>query len=205
MIETTTNESLRRLQQIADAQYGFFTAKQAKEAGFGEQHHGYHVQVGNWVREYRGIYRLAFYPLTEHPDLMLWYLWSRNRDEVPQGVYSHQTALALYELSDINPAKLHMTVPRRFRRSSEIPSILVLHYADLPDDSVDHAWGVQITRPVDTIADLLREGSLSRDILQQAMREGLRRGLLLKDDFTHPRFDDETRHMLQELQHEVAK
>lgn len=32
---------------------------------------------------------------------------------------SHATALSLYDLSDVNPAKLHMTVPTGFRRPSK--------------------------------------------------------------------------------------
>ena len=72
---------------------------------------------------------------------MKWALWSRNRNEVTEGVYSHQTALSLYELSDLNPAKLHMTVPTHFRRNSAIPRILVLHYADLADEDVQSVQG----------------------------------------------------------------
>lgn len=37
----------RRLFEIAAGQQGFFTAKQAKTAGFAENTHPYHVQVGN--------------------------------------------------------------------------------------------------------------------------------------------------------------
>lgn len=116
-------DAQRRLFEIAEVQQGFFTAKQAKAAGFAENTHPYHVQVGNWIREHRGIYRLALFPIAEHPDLVKWALWSRNRNEAPEGVYSHQTALSLYELSDLNPAKLHMTVATHFRRNSEIPGI----------------------------------------------------------------------------------
>src|SRR5579871_759702 len=50
-------EASRRLFEIAESQQGYFTAKQAKAAGFAEKTHPYHVQVGNWIREYRGIYR----------------------------------------------------------------------------------------------------------------------------------------------------
>src|SRR5690348_12428392 len=117
-------ESSRNLYQIAEPQFGFFTAKQAKEAGYDESKHAYHVRAGNWIREHRGIYRLRSFPVPERPDLMLWSLWSRNREGVPQGVYSHDTALALHDLSDINPSKLHMTVPKAFRRTSAIPMIL---------------------------------------------------------------------------------
>jgi len=78
-------ESSRNLYEIAEPQFGFFTAKQAKKAGYDESKHAYHVRAGNWIREYRGIYRLRSFPTPERPDLMLWSLWSRNRDDVPQG------------------------------------------------------------------------------------------------------------------------
>jgi hypothetical protein len=85
------------------AQYGFFTTKQAKDAGYDESKHAYHVRAGNWIREQRGVYRLRNFPSPERPDLMLWFLGSRDRNDVPQGVYSHQTAtrppLSLYDLS----------------------------------------------------------------------------------------------------------
>jgi hypothetical protein len=64
-------DAQRRLFEIAEGQQGFFTAKQAKAAGFAENTHPYHVQVGNWIREHRGIYRLALFPPAEHPDLVL--------------------------------------------------------------------------------------------------------------------------------------
>jgi hypothetical protein len=65
-------ESERRLFEIAQGQEGFFTAKQAKAAGFAESTRPYHVRVGNWIREHRGIYRLALFPIVEHPDLVKW-------------------------------------------------------------------------------------------------------------------------------------
>ena len=139
-------EASRRLFEFAEQQQGFFTTKQAKAAGFAENTHPYHVQVGNWVREYRGIYRLALFPTSDRPDLVLWALWSRNRNEEIEGVYSHDTALSLYDLSDLNPAKLHMTVPTDFRRSSDIPGILVLHYADLPESDIQTAQGFKRRR-----------------------------------------------------------
>ena len=64
-------EAARRLFEIAEQQQGFFTTKQAKAAGFAENTHPYHVQVGNWIREYRGIYRLALFPAADRPDLVL--------------------------------------------------------------------------------------------------------------------------------------
>ena len=45
--------------EIAQSQQGFFTTKQATRSGFAEKTHSYHVNVGNWIREHSGIYRLA--------------------------------------------------------------------------------------------------------------------------------------------------
>src|ERR1700682_33509 len=153
-------EASRRLFEVADLQQGFFTAKQAKAAGFAENTHPYHVQAGNWIREHRGIYRLSSFPQGERPDLTLWSLWSRNRGEAVQGAYSHQAALSLHDLSDVMPAKLHMTVPKSFRRNSEIPRVLVLHFADLPESDIGVVHGVHVTKPMRTILDLLEGGEV---------------------------------------------
>ncbi len=175
-------EAAKRLYEIAEGQQGFFTTKQAKGAGFAETTHPYHVQARNWIREHRGIYRLGNFPQGERPDLMLWSLWSRNRAEAVQGVYSHQTALSLHGLSDMMPAKLHMTVPMSFRRNSEIPRILVLHHADLQKGDIEFVHGVRVTRPMRTILDLLAEGEVSLATLRLGLREGLRRGLIRRSE-----------------------
>src|ERR1700722_18108098 len=107
-------EAAHQLYEIAQSQQGFFTTKQAIRAGISEKTHSYHVNVGNWIREHRGIYRLADFPNSERPDLLLLYFWSLDRQEHLDGIYSHDTALSLHELSDIMPSKLHMTVPREF-------------------------------------------------------------------------------------------
>ena len=67
-------EAAKRLYEISEGQHGFFTAKQAKAAGFAENTHLYHVHARNWIREHRGIYRLSSFQRGERPDLMLWSL-----------------------------------------------------------------------------------------------------------------------------------
>src|ERR1700730_7270074 len=180
-------EAAKRLYEIAEGQQGFFTTKQAKAAGFAENTHPYHVQAGNWIREHRGIYRLASFPRGDRPDLMLWSLWSRNRGEAGPGGYSHQTALSLLDLSDIMPAKLHMTVPTNFRRNSEIPRVLVLHFADLRQSDIGVAHGVRVTRPMRTILDVLAGGEMPLATLRQALLEGLRRGLIRRSEIAEAR------------------
>ena len=198
-------EAFRRLHEMAETQQGFFTAKQAKAAGFAENTHPYHVGVGNWIREYRGIYRLALFPPTEHPDLVRWALWSRNRDEVVEGVYSYQTALSLYDLSDLNPAKLHMTVPVHFRRNSETPGVLILHYADLPQGDTEAAQGFKFTRPLRTILDLLEADAVPRSFLRQALRQALSRGLINRHEIRSVNLGEPARKLFGEMLHRVAQ
>jgi predicted transcriptional regulator of viral defense system len=175
--------SRRKLFEVAQAQSGFFTTRQAIAAGFASNTHPYHVQAGNWIREYRGIYRLADYPLAERPDLMVGFLWSRDRQENPQGAYSHETALSLYELSDANPRKLHMTVPRKFRRMAPPPPMIVLHRADIPVEDTQEILGVRCTTPLRAIVDLAAEHRTDTTLLRQAIREALASGLVRRDQF----------------------
>ena len=197
-------EASRRLFDFAEQQQGFFTTKQAKAAGFAENTHPYHVQAGNWVREHRGIYRLALYPAADRPDLVLWSLWSRNRNEEVEGVYSYQTALSLYDLSDLNPAKLHMTVPAGFRRNSEIPGILVLHYADLPESDVQAGSGFKFTRPLRTILDLIESGTVERNFIRQALRQAVDRGLITRQQIRSAQMSGPARKIVQEALRRAA-
>ena len=171
-------ESSERLFEIAEGQQGYFTAKQAEAAGFDKKNHHYHVRSGNWIRECRGVYRLAKFPITEHPDMIAWSLWSRDRTDKPQGVYSHETALSVYNLSDLMPAKLHMTVPPDFRRNAAIPGVLVLHRGKLHDDEIEAMQGFRVTRPLKAIADVIAAGDISADFVQQAVRQAVQRGLI---------------------------
>jgi predicted transcriptional regulator of viral defense system len=167
---------------IAEGQDGYFTMAQALEAGFARSTHSYHVKAGNWIREHRGIYRLKRYPVSETGQLVLWSLWSRDRSGVPQGVYSHVTALALKDLSDVNPAKLHMTVPPGFRRNSGTPAVLVLYKGLLSPAEVVRERGYALTRPMRAILDCAAEEDADRDLLRQALDQGLRRGLITRSE-----------------------
>ena len=118
--------------------------------------------------------------MTERPDLALWSLWSKNRKEEVEGVYSHQTAISLHELSDLNPAKLHMTVPPNFRRNSEIPGVLVLHHSHLAESSIQSGPGYRYTRPLRTVVDLIEDGTVEKNFIRQAARQAVDRGLITR-------------------------
>lgn len=102
-----------------------------------------YIGNGRVVRVRRGIYRLVYFPASEHEDLVVLWLWAEQA-----GVFSHATALALYDLSGVLPFKVHMTIPENWqRRRLRVPAGLVLHYANLSD--VERAWfsAVPVTTP----------------------------------------------------------
>jgi predicted transcriptional regulator of viral defense system len=169
-----------KLFEIADRQQGFFTTKQAEGCGFSRSN--FHVKIVSkeWIKEQRGIYRLAQYPITERPELVLWTLWSCNRKGDPQGIWSHETALDIYELSDVMPAKMHMSVPSNFRRRLAIPRILALHVNTIPEVDIEIRQGYRITKPLRTILDVLYEGKVAQDQIAQALKEALERGLITR-------------------------
>jgi len=178
-----------RLFALAERQQGFFTSKQAVECGVPRPNFHRKLRSGEWIKELRGIYRLAHYPVTDRPELVLWALWSRDKQDRPQGIWSHDTALDIHELSDTMPSKMHMTVPPNFRKRSEIPKHLRLHFGVVEERDTETWFGYQVTTPLRTIIDVIEEGALSPDLIEQAIRDGIRKGILTLDDLNdnkHP-------------------
>lgn len=172
----------KRLFEIATAQQGYFTARQAISAGYRINNHPYHVNQGNWTREHRGIYRLSNFPNQPDDQYILWSLWSCNRKSEPQGVYSFDTALSIYDVSDVMPAKLHMTVPKKFRRNSEIPPVLVLHREDLNEKDYQAMRGFRVTTPSRTVLDIMAAGQIEDYLIQQAVTEFMHRGFITRKE-----------------------
>ena len=173
-----SQESESKLFEVAESQQGYFTSRQAKASGYKDNTHPYHVRSGHWIRVHRGIYRLAKFPASQRPDLMIWALWSSNRSGQIEGVYSHQTALSIHGLSDILPDKLHMTVPLSFRRNSAIPKILVIHRKQLPQDTIVLVDGYFVTTPYQTLLDVIAEARISHELILQAVKTASERGII---------------------------
>ena len=168
-------ENARALYQIAAAQGGYFTAAQARRAGYAYSQQHFHLARGNWVKIERGLFRLRDFPAGEREDLIRWSLWSRNQKGVPQAVVSHETALTLHELSDVMPDKIHLTVPRGFRK--KVPAGCVLHKANLASDEIEFRTGYRVTTPLRTLLDVA-DSPLSQEHVNRAVHDALERGLV---------------------------
>jgi predicted transcriptional regulator of viral defense system len=171
----STAQALRELYAAAALQGGYFTAKQAAVAGYRKQHLNYHAQSGNFERVGRGLYRLPNLPASEHDDLIRWSLWSRGRDDRPQAVVSHETALRIHDLGDVLPEQVHLTVPPGFRKAC--PKGCVLHRARLGESDLEQHDGFQVTTPLRTLLDVAA-APVARNQVEKALLDALRRGLI---------------------------
>jgi predicted transcriptional regulator of viral defense system len=137
--KSTSSPNHDQLYQIAETQAGYFTAAQARQARFSHALLSYHFQAGLYERICPGIYRLKRFPASPHEDLFI--AWLRVG---PRAVISHDSALALYNLSDLLPNAIHLTVPRTASRrhpglclhTNQLEISDVTHYAGLPSTTV---------------------------------------------------------------------
>lgn len=168
-------ENAQTLYQVADGQGGYFTAAQARQAGYAYSQQHFHVERGTWHRVDRGLFRLRDYPPGGREDLIRWSLWSRNQKGAAQAVVSHDTALTVHGLSDVMPARVHLTVPPGFRK--RVPPGCALHQGRLAPGDVEARPGFQVTTPLRTLLDVA-DSPLSQEHLDAAVGEALERGLV---------------------------
>jgi predicted transcriptional regulator of viral defense system len=164
------------LYETAAPQSGYLTLAQAAAAGYSSPLVEYHVRTGRLERVGRGIFRLVHFPPADNEDLVVFWLWSKR-----EGVFSHETALALHQLSDALPGKVHVTVPLSWRRRRlRVPGGLVLHMADL--SKAERGWHgpVPLTTVLRSVVDVLTEGDPA--LGEQAVAQGIKRRLFSRQD-----------------------
>ncbi|HMN97673.1 MAG TPA: type IV toxin-antitoxin system AbiEi family antitoxin domain-containing protein [Phycisphaerales bacterium] len=171
-----TKAAVRALAEIAVTQGGYFTARQAGEAGYGSSHLRYHLAAGNFERAGHGLYRIPTLPRAEHDDLLRLRFWSRDRDDQPQAVVSHQTALALHELAEFIPTQIHLTVPTTFRKRP--PKGCTLHKATVPASDATEVDSLRVTTTLRTLRDLASDATMPTEQFQRAVEGAAERGLI---------------------------
>ena len=173
-------ENERALRAVAALQGGYFTAAEAKRAGYGYRQQHFHRERGNWLTIERGLYRYPDFPNSDHEDLIRWALWSRDRHGRTVAVVSHDTALSLHGLGDVMAADIHLTVPPGFRKRAS--GGCVLHRARLGAGDVEEHPGFLVTKPLRTIVDVAGS-ALSPEHLEAAIRDGIARGVFWERSF----------------------
>ncbi len=165
-------QDLRRaLHAVAFQQAGYFTAAQALEAGYSYQAQKYHVDAGNWVRVDRALFRLPEWPTDPDDIFVRWTLWSAGR-----GIVSHDSALAVHGLSDLDPVRVHLSVPPGFRAVDER---VELHVGETSEDEREVRRGWAMTTPLRTLVDAA-SSDLSQEHVDRAVADALRLGLITR-------------------------
>jgi predicted transcriptional regulator of viral defense system len=168
-------ESFAAVYEIAADQFGYLTAAQARDVGVSPMALVMMERRQTLERVSRGVYRLVQFPhgpLAEYMEAALWPV-------AATGVISHQSALALYGVSDVNPGKIHLTIPTSYRVRRRVPDRLKLHHAQLGDDDCTLFEGIPVTTMARTIRDC-HAAAVGVEILDQALIEAAREGLLLR-------------------------
>ncbi len=166
-----TAPDLRGLETQAYQQGGYFTAPQARAHGASRQLVEHHVRRGRFERVRRGLYRVHGFPRDEHDDMREAWMAVGARD----ALLSHQSALALLDLSDEIPDAVHLLVPRRRRGLRRPPGVIIHTHPDA--EAVPTVWrdGLPLSAPARTLADAA--DGLQPEQLQLAVRQALRDGL----------------------------
>jgi predicted transcriptional regulator of viral defense system len=169
------NPDTARLFALADAQLGYFTARQARECGYASSMLAYHVARQRFARVGWGVYRFVQYPHSAHEHVVAAWLAVG-----PDSVVSHETALDLHGLSDVIPATVHLTVPRA-RRSRRAPTGVTLHTTTRPISERERMThpesGLPVTTPIRTILDVTAAGAPFEEVTK-AVEDALAVGLI---------------------------
>ena len=153
---------LEDLLEIAGEQRGFVTTRDAATLGVPPVELRKMAARGVLVRRGHGLYRIDAFAAQRHDEFMEAVLWVGG-----DGVISHESALSLWGLADVNPRHINVTVPRRTRRAGG--AVYRLWLAGLTPADVDRCEGIPVTTPERSIVDASLAGTDPR-LIDQAIR-----------------------------------
>jgi predicted transcriptional regulator of viral defense system len=162
---------------LAEEQDGLFTSREARSLGIQDSVLVRLRQRGRLERMSRGVYRIAHYPaerLAQYREAVLWAQASNGPERI---ALSHETALLLYGISDVNPARVNLTVPVSARMRRVHPKWIELHRANLATEDIQLHEGMPVTTVERSILDVLATTHRS-DFAREAITDALRKGLL---------------------------
>jgi len=160
------------LEAEAYQQSGYFNAAQARAHAVSRQLLEHHVRRGRFERVRRGLYRIQGYPTAEHDDMReAWMTVAATG-----ALLSHESALALLDLSDNIPNTVHLLVARKHRGLRRPPGVLLHTHPD--NEAIPNVWrdGLPLTAPARTLLDVASR--VQPEQFSMAVTQALRRGLI---------------------------
>ncbi len=145
---------LELLREVALDQHGFVTTMQAVEQGVSHAELSTIVARDRLERVAHGVYRVPQVAETEFDQYQLAVLWTG----APGACLSHDTALAAWEVNDINPDRIHLTVAshRRIRRGGG--DQYAIHHDDLDARQMTWWQGIRIVTVPTAIGQCIASG-----------------------------------------------
>lgn len=171
---------LERLREIALDQHGFVTAAQAVADGIPKTELPKLAARERIERVTHGVYRIPQVPATPYDNWALAVLWTG----VPEACLSHETALAAWDVSDVNPDRIHLTINRARRLRRTGGERYTIHHHDLHPSQRTRWQAIPITNVPTTIADCIEAGTPTY-LIRQAIERGGRTSLLPAADRDH--------------------
>lgn len=156
--------------ELAVEQHGYVTTRDARNIGVDPVQLRLLTARGRLERAGRGVYRVPVLPRSEHDDLAAAVAWTLGR-----GVISHESALALHGLAEVNPSRIHLTVPRDNHPRAAGGELYRLHRRDLHTTDITEVDGIPVTTVTRTIKDCLGAGTdpyQLRIAVERAEKEG---------------------------------
>ena len=162
---------------LAEEQDGLFTSKEARSLGIQDSVLVRLRQRGRLERMSRGVYRIAHYPaerLAQYREAILWAQASNGPELI---ALSHETALLLYGISDVNPSRVNLTVPVSARMRRVYPKWIAIHRANLATEEIQLHEGMPVTTVERSIIEVLAS-THQTEFARQAITDALRKELL---------------------------
>jgi len=168
---------LEALREIAMDQHGFVTTAQALGEGVTHDELSKMVSRERLERVGHGVYRVPQVPANRYDNWAKAVLWTG----APEACLSHETALAAWEITDINPDRIHILVDknRRLRRAGG--ERYVVHHQDLPTGQRTWFEQIPITNVPTTVEQCIDWGTPTYLIKQALNRTSGTSQLLPRD------------------------
>jgi predicted transcriptional regulator of viral defense system len=176
-VERTVNLPRSRfgeLLALAEENDGLVTASRARAIGIVDSVLARLTQRRKLERVARGVYRIPYFPadrLSQYREAVLWARASQGPEQV---ALSHETALGVYGISDVNPARVHLTVPKNARLRRQKPKWIVIHRGELSPSDVTTHEGLPVTTVAKSVLDVMETTGrlgLARQAIKDARKE----------------------------------
>jgi hypothetical protein len=165
--------TLKALFKLAESQDGYFSVKQANDAGISRQALHYQKREDQLRSVCRGIYHIVGLPVSPNEELIAVWLSSDQ-----MAVISHETALSLHQLSDALPSRASIILPTAWKkRRLFLPFNPIVYYGEVPQQEQEWLGCLPVTKPLRTISDCQAAGT-PENLLSQARVQARTRGLI---------------------------